>query len=174
MTISPADNPEQSFATAYDEYADAIFRHCYFRVFDRERGKELMQEAFMKTWLYIADGNEIESVQAFLYRTANNLIVDEIRKRKRRQEVSFEDMQEEGFDIGSDEDAKAMKRKIDEQQILSVLNQVDPTYRDVLIMRYIDELQPAEIAEALGESANAVSVRINRGMKQLRSLLKDK
>ena len=47
---------QKEFEKAYDLYADAIFRHCYLRVSDRELAKDLMQEAFMKTWEYLASG----------------------------------------------------------------------------------------------------------------------
>lgn len=167
------DNAEQIFAAAYEKYADAIFRHCYFRVFDQDRGKELMQECFMKTWEYLTRGKEIDNVQAFLYRTANNLIIDEVRRSKKRKVESLETLQEEGFDVGTDEDSEAMKSKIGEERIIAILQQVEHPYREVLIMRFIDGLQPVEIAELLRESANAVSVRINRGVKKLRSLLGD-
>lgn len=39
---------EQQFLQAYDDYADAIFRHIALRLGDRERGRELMQDTFMK------------------------------------------------------------------------------------------------------------------------------
>jgi len=68
---------EKQFIDAYDKYSEAIFRHCYYRVFDRERAKDFVQETFCKTWKYIVDGNDIENIRAFLYKTANNLIIDE-------------------------------------------------------------------------------------------------
>ncbi len=145
---------EEEFLAAYDQYADAIFRHCYFRVFDRERGKDLMQEVFMR---------------AFLYRIANNLIVDESRKKK---EASLEKMQEDGFDPGVD-DTGAWKNRIDRDKILAKLGDIDESYRNILVMRFINDLSPAEIAEITGDSANTISVRIYRGLKQLRSLIND-
>lgn len=39
---------EGEFMKAHDAYADALFRHCYFRLYDRERAKDLVQDAFMK------------------------------------------------------------------------------------------------------------------------------
>src|SRR5437868_4029919 len=92
------DHPEQGLTEAYDQYADAIFRHCYFRLGNRERSKELMQEAFCKAWEHLSKGKDIEHVQAFLYRIAGNLVIDEIRRIKRRPETSLEHLQEEGFD----------------------------------------------------------------------------
>lgn len=73
---------EKLLIEAYDAYADAIFRHCYFRVFSRERAKELMQETFLRAWDQMVKGEEIRHMRGFLYRVANNLIIDESRKKR--------------------------------------------------------------------------------------------
>lgn len=155
------------FEKAYNDYADAIFRHCYFRVFSRERGRELMQEAFMRTWTYICDGKKIDNMRAFLYRVANNLIVDEVRKKK---EVSLDMLQEKGWDPGYDQKPD-MQKHIEQGRILQALRHMDREYQQVLVMRYIDGLPPADIAKVTGETANTVSVRLHRGIKQLRGYL---
>ena len=167
-TINSAEL-EQTFLAAYDEYSDAIFRHCYFRVFDRERGKDLMQEVFMRAWQYLNKGEEVQNMRAFLYRIANNLIIDESRKKR---EASLDRMQEEGFDPGIDETEK-MQNRIEHGRVVQELKQMDDGYRDILVMRYMNGLSPSEIAEVTGESANTVSVRIYRGLKQLRSQLSE-
>ncbi len=121
----------------------------------------------MRAWGYIQQGKTIDNMRAFLYRIANNLIVDEIRKKK---EVSLDDLQEKGWDPGYDATAD-MQRKVEEGKIFALLKNLPPDYREVIIMRYVDGLSPAEIAVILGESANTVSVRLHRGIKQLHSLL---
>src|SRR5438045_2414242 len=73
---------QQEFLKAYDEYADAIFKHCYFRVSSRTKAEDLTQETFMKAWHYFAEGSVIENVKALLYRIATNLIIDEYRRKK--------------------------------------------------------------------------------------------
>jgi len=162
-------SPEEALADAYQQYADAIFRHCYFRVFDRERGKELMQETFMRAWTYISDEKKkkVENMRAFLYRIANNLIVDEVRKRK---ELSLDELQKGGWDPSYD-GSEDMQKKVEQSKIFSLLNDVQKDYREVLIMRYIDGLTPADIAHILGESPNTISVRLHRGIKQLHALM---
>ena len=159
------------YEKAYIEHSDAIFRHCYFRMGDYERAKELMQDAFMQTWKCISKGEKIDNLRAFLYKTATNLIIDELRRRKRRPTSSLEEMQEGGFDPGSDDEEKAIKMGIDAKFVFQTLQKIDPKYRDVLMMRYIDELKPAEIANITGLPVNVVSVRIHRGEKLLRSHL---
>ena len=162
-------HPTQLLTDAYDQYADAIFRHCYFRVFNRERGKELMQETFLRTWQYMSGGKTVDNMRAFLYRIANNLIIDESRKKK---EVSLETLQEEGWDPAGEDGNKTVQSKLQEREILETLTQLDAPYREVFILRHIDGLKPADIADVLGESANTVSVRLHRAVDQLKKFLK--
>lgn len=165
MGLSPH---EHNFIKAYDAYADAIFRHCYFRVFDRERAKELMQETFTRTWDYMVKGNEVKSIRTFLYKIANNLIIDHVRKKK---EFSLETLQETGFEP-SHTTKDELHIHIDAERVIEVIGKLDEMYREPILMRYVDGLKPKEIAELLNETVNVVSVRINRGVKQLRELLK--
>ena len=73
---------EKEFLQAFEKYADDIYRHCYFRVYDKELAEDLVQETFIKTWKYIISGEEIKNIRAFLYKVAVNLIIDNSRKKK--------------------------------------------------------------------------------------------
>ncbi len=167
MQIRASDGAMDEFTKAFDTYKDAIFRHCYFHVFDRERARELLQETFLKTWEYLAAGKDIENVQAFLYRVATNLCYNEIRRKK---EVSLDALQEAGFDPGQD-DEKLKRDPIAEEQVLAVLKKVEEPYRTALSLRFIEGYSPAEIAAITGETANAISVRLHRGLTHLRQLV---
>jgi RNA polymerase sigma-70 factor, ECF subfamily len=167
MHIRPDHEAQERFAQAYEEYADAIFRHCYFHTFRREDAKEIMQETFMRTWEYIASGKEVEQVRPFLYRTATNLIINASKKKK---EVSLDELQEAGFDPGAEDDVHG-RDIVQERRVMEVLQKIEEPYRQAVMLRYIEDLSPAEIADIIGESPNVVSVRVHRGLKQLKSLL---
>lgn len=154
---------------AYNAYADPIFRHCYFRILDREKAKELMQETFIKAFEYAKKGQKIENIRALLYRIANNLVIDYVRRNK---EVSLDQMMEDtGFDpTGSDD--TMMKARLDEGHIRSVLKTLEPEDRELIVLRYIDDLKPQEIAEMKGVTANVISVRIHRALKELKTILR--
>jgi len=159
---------EQQFLEAYEHYADAIFRHCYFRLYgNHKRALDLMQETFTKTWEYRARGNEIENIRAFLYRTATNLIIDESRKKK---SLSLDALSEEGFDPPHP-DTRQATREAEASELRTVLSRLDEDCSAVLIMGYVDDLSVKEIARTLGTSENATSVRIHRGIKKIRELL---
>lgn len=161
-------DPRQALTEAYDAYADAIYRHCYFRVFRKERAQELMQETFTKTWEYLCQGHSVDNLRAFLYRVANNLIIDESRKKK---EHSLEALQDVGFDLATTKPLEQLVNKLDADTVLTMMEQLEERSRTVLVMRYVDGLGPEEIADALGETANVVSVRLHRAISQVRKLL---
>lgn len=159
---------EEDLSKAYEAFSDAIFRHCFFRVYQREYALDLTQQVFLKTWEYLAKGNKIDQMRAFLYRTANNLIIDETRKRK--EQVSLDVLEEQGFEphIDTREEVEA---GIDGAQIGTYLKQLAVDDREILVMRFIDDLSPKEIANILQETANVISVRLHRALKKLRELL---
>lgn len=158
---------EKQFLEAYEKHADAIFRHCYFRLSDEEQARDIVQETFLKTWEYIGQGKEIKNIRAFLFSVAHNQIVDHYRKKRAS---SLEALQEKGFEPRHDTKEKLFAA-IDAKFVLATLEKLDAKYRDAILMRYIDELSIKEIAEILGESENTVSVHIHRGIQQLRKLL---
>src|SRR3989338_11119 len=158
---------EDEFIAYYDEFADSLFRHCYFRVSDRERARDLVQETLTRAWAYLADGNRIEHIRAFLYRVADNLIVDEARKKR---PLSLDQLRDEGFDPGEDRRA-ALTDRLDAAHLLRFLDALDFKHRELIVMRYVDGLGPKEIAEITGESENVVSVRLHRAVATLKELL---
>ena len=162
-------NGTTEFLEAYDRYADAIYRHCFFRVFSKARAEELTQEAFMKAWEYLAEGKEVRHLRAFLYQIANHLLIDESRKRK---EASLDALllESNAFEPSSGGEID-MERKVLIGQVIRKFQCLDEDERMVLVMRYVDDLDPKEIAEILGMNANNVSVRINRALQKVRKEL---
>lgn len=153
----------------YDDLSDAIFRHCYFRVFERERAKELMQEVFIKTWEYMQRGGKIDNPKAFLYKAANNIVIDESRKKKA---ASLEMMQETGFDP-SDNTHDRLLKFVEGGEMIRLLKNLEPKYREAISMKYVDDMDIREIAEATGETENNVTVRIHRGLSKIREILQE-
>jgi len=169
---------EEAFTTAFEQYSDALFRHCFFRVSNEERARELVQDAFMKAWDYASGGGEVKSYRPFLYKILNNLIIDEYRKKKTSSldalleqdgvsEGSFEDLQS-----GTQAEVEAqVDARRDVEEFTEALKELSEKYRTVVTLRYVDGLQPKEIADLLEETQNVVSVRIHRGVEQLKKIM---
>ncbi len=163
------DDKKNELLAAYDLYADAIYRHVFFRVFQKNRAEELMQETFMKTWEYISKGNNIENTRAFLYKVANNLIIDNARKKK---EESLDQILEEnpGREPGYSGD-KDIENQVLLKEVSEKIKYLEEEERNIITLRYFDDLDPKEIAEIIGISANNVSVKLTRALKKLREYL---
>ena len=155
---------EKQFIKVYDEYADAVFRYCLYRVYNREKAQDVMQEAFTRTWNYLANGQEVQNLRAFIYRTARNLIIDDSRRKK---ELSLEALQENGFEP----EVKASQIvDVQTKELFENLEKLAPNYREVIILQKVEGFSVKEIAKILKTPENLVSVRIHRAMKKLRAL----
>ncbi len=164
----PADAIRQAFLEAYDKHSDAIFKHCYFRLFNRERAKEIMQDTFMRAWEQMKKGTEILNVKAFLYRIATNLIIDDTRKKKMG---SLDQLQEQGFNPSVADDRENIMNRMEGQRLKEIIQHIDEKYSSVILLRYVNDLSIKEIAEQLGVTENVVSVRIHRGLKEVKKLV---
>ncbi len=158
---------KNEFLEVYEKYSKDIFRYCCYKVSDREKANDLLQDTFIKTWEYINKGNEVENVRAFLYRTANNLIVDGFRKKKT---LSLESLEEQGFDPSFD-NTERMTDQMDGAIAMKYVKDLPKVYKEVIIMRFVEQLTVQEIAFILKEKENNVSVRLHRSLAKLRKII---
>lgn len=174
---SISGNHEEQFLAAFEDYGDALFRHASLRISNRERAIDLVHDTFTKVWGYVRKGHEIEQYRPFLYKVLNNLIIDEYRKHK---EASLESiLEQEGVDEGTFDDltgsdVESLAATIDGKQAFALLETLPDVYREVIVLRFVDELGPKEISTLIEESENVVSVRLHRGLKLLRTAMEAK
>lgn len=155
----------------FDEHATAVYRHCFFRLMDEQGAQDVMQETFIRFWTYLAEGKQVANPRAFLYTTANRLIIDLARKNMRRPSVSLDSLAEEGIEFGGTHLADDIAAKSEAEELRSTLGKLKEPYRSLLVMRYLDGMQVAEIARVTGRSAPVVSVQLHRAVRKLRTIL---
>lgn len=168
---------KNDFLSAYDLYADSIYRFCYFRISNKELAEDMVQEVFMRTWKYGTEGHEIKDVRAFLYQTARNMIIDHYRKSHTKM-ASLDTLSEEGVEFENGVEVDAQDVLVDKtytfDKIKTDIQKLKDLHKEVVVLRYVEGLSVAEIAEILGQSENVVSVRIYRAIKELQGLVQDK
>ena len=152
------------FMHAFTEYGDAIFRFCIVKVSNKELAEDMTQEVFMRYWQYLRDGKEMTNTRSFLYTIANNMAKDWYKKKKAD---SLDEKLEAGQEPAATGEANA-ETQAQYQEVLAVIDGMEASDRTVLLLKYSEGLPPREIAEILGETANAVSVRINRAEQRLK------
>lgn len=170
-----AGNTEEAFLAAFNEHSDALFRHAFFRLSDRERAVDLVQDTFIKAWDYVRGGGDVKSPKGFLFRILNNLIIDEYRRSKTQSldqkledNPGLESLLAEGSLIEVEEaaDEQALLEKVKD-----AITELPEEYRTPVTLRYIEGFSPKEIARLIGSTENAVSVRIHRAMLKLKTSL---
>lgn len=158
------------FLRAYEDNADALFRFAYFRTRERAAALDAVQETYLRTWKYLSDGETIEELRPFLFRTLRNFLIDTGKKSAIRTAFSLDAFMEEGGDVADPKDAVKYD-PMDIEEAMRLLNELEPlTYRDAVHLRFIEGYSPKEIAAILSVSENIVSVRIARGIAKLKKL----
>lgn len=164
------ESREHTFTQFFEKENDALYRFCYWRVSNKETALELTQETFARLWGEMARGKEIENPRAFIYVVAKRLIIDGYRKHK---SVSLEGLSEDDERPFEKEDARALEEmevSHDAKRVLSLIDQLDPKQREAIYLRFVEDLAPREIAEILKTTPNAISIRLSRGLEELRRI----
>lgn len=156
------------FIEAYDQYANELYRFCLFKVSDSDRAQDLVQDTFTRYWQALRKNPDIAHPRALLFTIARNRVTDWYRKKK---EASLDELQEAGVEFagltGLD-----IEKSAQYAEILKAVDELDEPSREAVILRYAEGWTPAEIALLNDESANAVSVRLNRAIKKLQDRLR--
>ncbi len=131
-----------------EEQYDKIFRFCYYRVHNTDTAQDLTQETFLR---FMNSSYEDRGEQLrFLYTIARNLCIDENRKAK------MEELTEDYSDDG--DEAEDLIRKID---VNSALDKMPEEDRELLILRYMNDVPLADIGKIMGISRFALYRRLN-------------
>lgn len=164
---------ESDFLAVYDHYSDAMFRYTLLRIRDRELAKDITQDTFLQTWKYFQEKGPILNAKPFLYTVAIRLIINQTYKHKEQslerlaEEIDFEPVDGTTTDV-----AASRSDLLEGEEALAYIKKLNPSYRDVLYLRFVEGLSPKEIAAIIGESRNLVGVRLNRAIKALRKYLR--
>ncbi len=161
---------EQQLTSAYQAHANALLRYCSLKVNSPEVAEDLIQETFLRAWRSIRQGTEVSNLKAFLYQILRNLIVDNYRSRA--NDTSLDTLQEEGFEPESVQvdDIERWVDCLDGNIALKLLETMNAPYRDVLLMKYMQDKSLEQIAKITHASKNAVTVRVHRGLAMLQKL----
>jgi RNA polymerase sigma-70 factor (ECF subfamily) len=155
------------FIDVYDTYNSDIYRFCVLKVSNKEIALDITQEVFTRFWQSMRKGTDIKNERAFLYTLARNLVIDWYRKKK---EVSLDNLTDAGWEFEGN-DSNVITENAEMQLALKAIQELDSDSKEVVTMRFVDGIPPSEIAIIRNESANAVSVRINRAMKKVQDYL---
>lgn len=169
--------------TAFDillnRHQDRLFNYIYFIVRSKEVAEDIFQETFVKaiTTLkqgrYAADGK----FGAWLTRIAHNLVIDSFRQERNENTVSNDEVEVDLFNDADLCDDNIETRMVNEQVLGDVRRLVDAlpdNQREVLYMRYYQDLSFKEIAAITGVSINTALGRMRYAIINMRRMAEEK
>ena len=139
-----------------EEQYDKIYRYCYYRLRDRERAEDVTQETFLR-WFASDTCRDKNQLLRYLYTVARNLCIDEYR-RPVAQPLP-EDLPEQERD------------PLASLVLRAELDKLDPEDRELVLLRYVNEVPMAVLGQLYGLSRFALRRRLNGILKTLRKAL---
>ena len=170
-------NTVEAFEILVKRYKNPLTNYVFRFVGDIETSSDIVQETMVKVFRNKDSYKSIAKFSTWIYTIAGNLAKTELQRRKRRNLFSISSYGEDNdtFDIPDEQyrPDRITDSGIKDEIIQKALLKVSDAYREMVILRDIQELSYEEIAEITGITVGTVKSRINRGRAQLQKLLKD-
>ena len=159
----------EAFGALVEQYRDNVYRLAYRMCGNAYDADEAAQEAFVAAWRALPNFRGEAKFSTWLYRLTTNAAIDVMRREKRHQTVGDGEM----VDLADDADSpqETVERTEQQEAVQKALSTLSEEYREVLLLRYMEELDYAEIAEVLQLPSGTVKSRINRAKAALKTAL---
>ena len=159
----------EAFGELVEQYRDNVYRLAYRMCGNAYDADEAAQEAFVAAWRALPNFRGDAKFSTWLYRLTTNAAIDVMRREKRHQTVGDGEMIEVADDADSPQET--VERTEQQEAVQEALATLSEEYREVLLLRYMEELDYAEIAEVLQLPSGTVKSRINRAKAALKNAL---
>jgi RNA polymerase sigma-70 factor (ECF subfamily) len=163
-----ARSKQAALAALYDEYFDRIASYIFVRMGDRSEAEDLAGEVFLKALQSLGSYKERGvPMQAWLFKIAHNLVVDHLRKTKKRKNVPIEYVE-----VVSESDPQEIaEANIEFARVSRALDRLTLAQRQVIELRFFGELSAEETAKVMNKGAGAVRELQCAAIKALRKML---
>ena len=159
------------FGVLYNKYLPQIYRFIFLKVSSKIEAEDLTHEVFLNAWQNLSKYKDQGfPFSSWLYQIARNRTIDHFRAKK--PIASIDAMAEEKIEL-----VNVNSLDIDDflqvGLVKSAIHELKEEHQNVLIMRFIEDMSPAQIANILGKSEGAIRLIQHRAVIELRELLKD-
>lgn len=169
----------QAFDILLDRYKDKLYSYIYFVVRNDEQTEDIFQETFVKAIVTIQQGRYSADGKfgAWLTRIAHNLVIDFFRQERNENVVSNDEVEVDLFNNANLSDDTIETQMVNEQVLCDVRRLMDflpENQREVVYMRFYQDLSFKEIAEITGVSINTSLGRMRYALLNLRRMAEEK
>jgi RNA polymerase sigma-70 factor (ECF subfamily) len=160
---------QEAFGELYDRHIVRVYRHLYYMVGNATEAEDLAAQTFLKAWEAI-DRYQVRGAPfvSWLLRIAHNLGVSHLRSRRETSQVH------EGLvdDKPRRDPDAALLQTAEEEMVREAILNLREEQRQVIILRFIEDLDYREVAEIIGKSVAAIRVIQHRALNAMRKQMK--
>ena len=165
-----------AFDLIVKRYKNQLLNFVYRFLGNAEEAEDLVQETFLRVYRNRKAYQKVAKFSTWIYTIAGNLAKTELRKRKRRKFFSISDLgyNEKDYDI-SDEaynPEKDVDGRMKEEIIHKEIDELSPKFREVIVLRDVQQLSYEEISQIVNIPLGTVKSRVNRGRLKLQEKLR--
>jgi RNA polymerase sigma-70 factor (ECF subfamily) len=167
-----------AFAELVDLYKDKVYHVSYRMLGNQQEAEDVAQETFLRVYANLDNYDPQYKFSTWIYRIASNLSIDILRKRKKNLSIDAEITGAEGVDwhdrLADTSKGPEEEVLIDElqEEVQDAIMGLNPKYRAVMLLRYIEDLSLQEISEVVQLPISTIKTRIHRGREALRKKLR--
>jgi RNA polymerase sigma-70 factor (ECF subfamily) len=157
------------FLEYYNTYFEKVYRYIFFRVGrDKELAEDLTSEIFLKALEKFENFDQKRPFAVWIYRIAHNHLIDHYKK----QNLEMMDIEELANELKANSNlVNELERKMNASRVTEVLEELPPLQKEVIMMKYLNDLSNPEIAEILDTNEAHVRVLHHRALKWLKTKL---
>ncbi|MCG3158043.1 MAG: ECF RNA polymerase sigma factor SigW [bacterium] len=171
---------QQGELAAYEEivrrYKDQLLNFVFRFLNNHEEAEDVVQETFLRVYRNRFAYTRIAKFSTWIYTIAGNLARTELRRRKRRRFFSLSDMGLEDRDYEISDEVfnpeTQANSTLGEELIQREISKLSPKFREVIILRDVQELSYEEISKIIRVPIGTVKSRVNRARLRLQNRLK--
>ena len=159
-----------------EQYQFRLFRYLLHLTGSRERAEDFFQETWVRVLERGAQYDGKWKFEAWLFTIARNLVLDWHRRKKPESFDSLRGPEEDApaFDVKDEKSATPLETVLCAEQregVQNSLTKIPAVYREVLVLRFQEEMQLDEIAVVMSTPVSTVKSRLYRGLEALRTTM---
>lgn len=180
LVLATRSGSEEAFRELVLRYQRPVFSLILRMVRDRSLAEDLSQEAFVKAYRALGRFDPSRKFSSWLFKIAHNLTIDSIRRKRLHtqsldQPIGSADGDLRLGDRIADHDQMAPDRAVESVDLGESLERaiaaLRPEYREVVMLRFVEEMSYQEVAEILDLPLGTIKTYIHRARKELAELL---
>ncbi len=154
-----------AFRWLVDRYEQRLLYFIRRSVADADRALDVLQEVWITVFRRIATLRTPEAFRVWLYRIARDKTIDQLRGDRRHKETHGESIDEATVDTA--ENSEGIERIENVKLIHRLLNRLTPAHREIVTLRFLEQMALDDIAAVVGCSIGTVKSRLHYAMRRL-------